>query len=153
VKLFARLADEDAYVRESIDEHQDAMAAHMRVHHAFMIWLTVLNAALLVGTAAIGIWLGRTAASARGVVATALPLAWQLSNVAGWGELGSERDLRERRRGAGRHAVDRRAAHRRRPARRASAGGVARRDRCSSASRLAMAGRTPRRCWQVWTWW
>ena len=36
VKLFARLADEDAYVREVIDEHQDAMgrahAAHLAVH-------------------------------------------------------------------------------------------------------------------------
>ena len=31
VKLFARLADEDAYVREVIDEHQDAIGAHMRL--------------------------------------------------------------------------------------------------------------------------
>src|SRR5205085_9775990 len=30
VKLFARLADEDAYVRESVDEHQGAMQRHMR---------------------------------------------------------------------------------------------------------------------------
>ena len=27
----ARSRDEDAYVREAIDEHQDAMAAHMRL--------------------------------------------------------------------------------------------------------------------------
>ena len=33
VKLFARLADEDAYVRESIDEHRAAMPAH-EAHHA-----------------------------------------------------------------------------------------------------------------------
>jgi len=36
VKLFARLADEDAYVREVIDEHQGAIgashAAHLAIH-------------------------------------------------------------------------------------------------------------------------
>ncbi|HEX2824911.1 MAG TPA: ABC transporter ATP-binding protein [Burkholderiales bacterium] len=84
VKLFARLADEDAYVREVIDEHQDAMGAHMRVISQFMFWLALMNAGLLTSTAAIGIWLWATGAVSAGVVATALPLAWQIANVAGW---------------------------------------------------------------------
>ena len=84
VKLFARLADEDAYVREVIDEHQDAMGTHMRLISQFMFWLSAMNAALLTGTAAIGIWLWADGTLSAGVVATALPLAWQIANVAGW---------------------------------------------------------------------
>ena len=84
VKLFARLADEDAYVREVIDEHQGAIGAHMRLTSQFMFALSVLNAALLTGTAAIGIALWAQGSVSAGVVATALPLAWQITNVAGW---------------------------------------------------------------------
>jgi len=84
VKLFARLADEDAYVREVIDEHQAAIAAHMRLISQFMFALAVMNAALLTGTAAIGISLWAQGTVSAGVVATALPLAWQIANVAGW---------------------------------------------------------------------
>ena len=84
VKLFARMADEDSYVRESIDEHGAAMQRHMRVMTRFHFLLTALNAALLVATAAIGIWLWAQGAVGAGIVAAALPLAWQLSNVAGW---------------------------------------------------------------------
>ncbi len=84
VKLFARLAEEDAYVRESVEEHQEAMGRHMRLITQFHFSLTVMNAALLVATAAIGIWLWVTGAVSAGVVATALPLAWQVANVSGW---------------------------------------------------------------------
>src|SRR5581483_3760028 len=84
VKLFARLADEDAYVREAVDEHQVAMGAHMRLITNFHFCLTALNASLLVSTAAIGISLWAHSAVGAGVVAAALPLAWQLANVAGW---------------------------------------------------------------------
>jgi ATP-binding cassette, subfamily B, multidrug efflux pump len=84
VKLFARLADEDAYVREVIDEHQGAIAAHMRLISQFMFSLSAMNAALLTGTAAVGIWLWANGTVSAGVVATALPLAWQIANVAGW---------------------------------------------------------------------
>jgi ATP-binding cassette subfamily B multidrug efflux pump len=84
VKLFARLADEDAYVREVIDDHQRAIAAHMKLISQFMFALGVMNAMLLTGTAAIGIWLWAQGTIGAGVVATALPLAWQIANVAGW---------------------------------------------------------------------
>ncbi len=84
VKLFARARDEDAYVREVIDEHTAAIAAHMRLITRFMGTLAVMNAALLVATAGIGITLWGQGLVSAGIVATALPLAWQIANVAGW---------------------------------------------------------------------
>jgi len=84
VKLFARARDEDAYVREVIDEHTVAIAAHMRLITTFMTTLSALNALLLVSTAAIGITLWGQGTIDAGTVATALPLAWTIANVAGW---------------------------------------------------------------------
>ena len=84
VKLFARARDEDQYVREVIDEHSGAIAAHMRLITVFMTTLSALNALLLVGTAAIGVWLWGNGTIDAGTVATALPLAWAIANVAGF---------------------------------------------------------------------
>jgi len=84
VKLFARARDEDQYVREVIDEHSSAIAAHMRLITTFMTTLSALNAMLLVGTAAIGVWLWGRGTIDAGTVATALPLAWAIANVAGF---------------------------------------------------------------------
>ncbi len=84
VKLFSRLAEEDAYVREAIDGHQGAIAAHTRMITFFLVWLTVLNAGLIVGTAAIGLTLWANSIVGAAIVATALPLAWQTANTAGW---------------------------------------------------------------------
>jgi ATP-binding cassette subfamily B multidrug efflux pump len=84
VKLFSRARDEDAYVREAIDEHRDKIAAHMRMTTGFMFTLTAMNALLVVSTAAIGIALWAGGSLGPAVVATALPLVWQISNMAGW---------------------------------------------------------------------
>jgi ATP-binding cassette subfamily B multidrug efflux pump len=84
VKLFARSSDEDAYVREVIDDHTGAIAAHMRLITRFMLTLSIMNALLLVTTAAIGIVLWSDGVIGAGIVATALPLAWQIANVSGW---------------------------------------------------------------------
>jgi len=84
VKLFARSRDEDDYVREVIEEHTVAIQAHMRLITTFMTTLSALNAMLLVSTAAIGITLWGQGKIDAGTVATALPLAWTLANVAGW---------------------------------------------------------------------
>ncbi len=84
VKLFARACDEDAYVREVIDQHTGAIAAHMRLITRFMATLAIMNALLLVSTAAIGIVLWSRGSVSAGIVATALPLAWQIANVSGW---------------------------------------------------------------------
>ncbi|SCY05684.1 ATP-binding cassette, subfamily B, multidrug efflux pump [Nitrosospira sp. Nl5] len=84
VKLFSRAVDEDAYVREVIDAHTATVAAHMRVITSFIVALSMLNALLLVSTAAIGVTLwsqGHVDASA---VAMAIPLVWTIANSAGW---------------------------------------------------------------------
>jgi len=84
VKLFARARDEDSYVREVIEQHTGAMAAHMRLITRFMATLAIMNALLLVSTSAIGIVLWRDGVIGAGIVATALPLAWQIASVSGW---------------------------------------------------------------------
>jgi ATP-binding cassette subfamily B multidrug efflux pump len=56
----------------------------MRLISQFIFTLSCMNAILLVGTAAIGIALWGQGTVSAGVVATALPLAWQIANVAGW---------------------------------------------------------------------
>jgi ATP-binding cassette subfamily B multidrug efflux pump len=84
VKLFARARDEDEYVRDVVDQHTAAIAAHMRLTTRFMATLSTLNAMLLVGTAGIGITLWGNGQISAGLVATALPMAWQIANVAGW---------------------------------------------------------------------
>lgn len=84
VKLFGRLRDEDAYVRDAMDGHYNAMRAHLRMITRFQFSLTVLNALLLVSTAAIGLSLWGQGTIDAGVVATALPLAWQTVGAAGW---------------------------------------------------------------------
>ena len=50
----------------------------------FMTTLSALNALLLVSTATIGITLWAKGLVDAGTVATALPLAWTIANVAGW---------------------------------------------------------------------
>jgi ATP-binding cassette subfamily B multidrug efflux pump len=84
VKLFGRLRDEDAYVREAMDGHYGAMRRHLKMITQFQFSLTVLNALLLVGTAAIGLSLWGQGTIDAGAVATALPLAWQTVGAAGW---------------------------------------------------------------------
>jgi ATP-binding cassette subfamily B multidrug efflux pump len=60
------------------------MEAHMRLTTQFMFYLTAMNALLVVGTAVIGIGLWAQGAVSAGVVATALPLSWQIANAAAW---------------------------------------------------------------------
>jgi ATP-binding cassette subfamily B multidrug efflux pump len=84
VKLFSKMADEDAYVREVLDEHQDAISQHMRMTSRFMFTLQSLNALLLVSTTVIGLSLWAQGLISASQVATALPLVWQITNMAGW---------------------------------------------------------------------
>jgi len=84
VKLFSRASDEDAYVREAIEHHTMAIAAHMRMITKFSTTLSLLNALLLAGTTAIGIMLWSQGRLDAGAVAMAVPLAWTIANAAGW---------------------------------------------------------------------
>jgi ATP-binding cassette subfamily B multidrug efflux pump len=84
VKLFARARHEDAYVREAIDEHTGLFYRSLRLNTLFSFSLTTLNAMLVTGTGAIAIALWVHGKVGVGTVAMALPLSWQIINIAGW---------------------------------------------------------------------
>src|SRR3954470_3129615 len=84
VKLFARAADEDAFVRDAIDDHTEAFRDQTRMTTAYTTTLMLMNACLIVSMAAVALWQWSEGRIAIGAVATAIPLAWQLNNIAGW---------------------------------------------------------------------
>ena len=84
VKLFARARDEDAFVRESVDDHTNTFRRQLRLITLWSLTLTLMNAAMLVGTGAVAILAWRAGRVPLSTVATALPLAWQISNMSGW---------------------------------------------------------------------
>jgi ATP-binding cassette subfamily B multidrug efflux pump len=84
VKLFARAEHEDAYVRESVDEHTHLFHASLRLNTLFGFMLTTFNAAMIVSVTAIAILLWTHGKVPVGTVAMAVPLAWQIVNVAGY---------------------------------------------------------------------
>ena len=84
VKLFARAQDEDAWVREAIDDHTSAFRDQTRMISGYIMILALMNATLIVTTAGVAIWQWSAGRIALGAVATAMPLAWQLTNIAGW---------------------------------------------------------------------
>jgi ATP-binding cassette subfamily B multidrug efflux pump len=84
VKLFARTADEDRYIRDSMMEMNSAFLAQHRVNTLFTVLLNLLNAALLaaVGTLAVVQW--QAGQVEIGAVAMVLPLTIQLISMSGW---------------------------------------------------------------------
>jgi ATP-binding cassette subfamily B multidrug efflux pump len=84
VKLFARARDEDAYVRETIDEHTGKFHKSLRLNTAFGFSLSLLNAALTVSNGGLVIYLWTIGEVQVGMIATALPLAWQIVAMSGW---------------------------------------------------------------------
>jgi ATP-binding cassette subfamily B multidrug efflux pump len=84
VKLFARPRDEDAFVREAVDEHTAAFRRQLRLITLFGTTLATLNATMVVSTGAMAVWLWSRGNVSVGTVAMALPLSWQIANMAGW---------------------------------------------------------------------
>jgi ATP-binding cassette, subfamily B, multidrug efflux pump len=84
VKLFARARYEDAYVRDAVDEHTQRFYASLRLNTMFGFSLSTLNAMLVTGTGATAITLWVHGKVDVGVVAMALPMAWQIISNAGW---------------------------------------------------------------------
>ncbi len=119
VKLFARAHDEDAFARDAVDHHTAAFRRQTRMATGFTFTLAVMNAALVVGTGAAAILLFRGGHIALGAVATALPMAWQITSMAGWVAQNVAGIFENVGIGAGRHALDRRAAANAGPAGRA----------------------------------
>ena len=84
VKLFAKPRDEDAFVRETMDEHTVKYHRLLRLMTLFSFTLTIINAVMLVSVGGLSIALWSTGDLAVGVVAMALPLAWQIVSMSGW---------------------------------------------------------------------
>ena len=84
VKLFARARDEDAYVREAIDEHTGLFHDSLRLNTLFGLTLSMLNA--MAGHRHRRLR-DRAVAHGKvevGTVAMALPLSWQIVSASGW---------------------------------------------------------------------
>jgi ATP-binding cassette subfamily B multidrug efflux pump len=84
VKLFARAEDEDAFVRESVDEHTGAFRRQTRMISLWGVTLSLMNASMVTGTGAFAIMLWTRWKVPVGTVATALPMAWQIAAMSGW---------------------------------------------------------------------
>ena len=84
LKLFARAREEDAYVRNSVEQHTGLFHASLRLNTLFTLTLSTLNAAMVASVAGLAIYLWTRGKVQIGTVAMALPLAWQIVNMAGW---------------------------------------------------------------------
>jgi ATP-binding cassette, subfamily B, multidrug efflux pump len=84
VKLFARPQDEDAYVREAIDNHTGRFHAQLRLNTWFAMTLIVLNAMLVTATGAFALALWRYGHVEVGTVAMALPMTIQIVSASHW---------------------------------------------------------------------
>jgi ATP-binding cassette subfamily B multidrug efflux pump len=84
VKLFARPSQEDAYVRDAVDQHTDKFHASLRLNTLFGLTLSSLNATMVTATCGLALVLWTRGQVTVGTVAMALPLAWQIVNISGW---------------------------------------------------------------------
>ncbi|HEY4986983.1 MAG TPA: ABC transporter ATP-binding protein [Bradyrhizobium sp.] len=84
VKLFARPWQEDAYVREAIDQHTGKFHASLRLNTLLGLTLSSLNALMVTGTGALALLLWTRGQVSVGTVAMAMPLAWQIASISGW---------------------------------------------------------------------
>jgi ATP-binding cassette, subfamily B, multidrug efflux pump len=84
VKLFARPHEEDAYVRDAIDSHTGLFYRSLRLNTLFGLTLSSLNAMMVTSTGGLALFLWTRGKIEIGTVAMALPLAWQIINIAGW---------------------------------------------------------------------
>jgi ATP-binding cassette subfamily B multidrug efflux pump len=84
VKLFARAREEDAYVREALEQHTGRFHRSLRLNTLFGFSLTTLNAFLVTGTGGVAMLLWSQGRVEVGTVAMALPLAWQIVSASGW---------------------------------------------------------------------
>ena len=83
VKLFARARDEDAFVRNAVDEHTETWRRQQRIGTWWGLCLQAMNALLMVGTGALAIGLWAAGHIEVGTVATAIPMAWQINTMSG----------------------------------------------------------------------
>jgi ATP-binding cassette subfamily B multidrug efflux pump len=83
LKLFARLEQEDDYVRAAVDGHTAIFRRQLRMITLFATSLATMNALLLTSTSAIALYLFAKGSVDVGVIAMAVPLTWQIASIAG----------------------------------------------------------------------
>ncbi|MGF7160657.1 ATP-binding cassette subfamily B multidrug efflux pump [Rhodoligotrophos appendicifer] len=83
VKLFARTAVEDAYVREAVDWHTGRMRKQLRWFTWLTLGLAVLSGFLIAATGGLALWLWSEGAVGVETVATVLTLTLQMSTTSG----------------------------------------------------------------------
>ncbi|MDR3496132.1 MAG: ABC transporter ATP-binding protein [Ancalomicrobiaceae bacterium] len=81
VKLFARAENEDAFVREAVDDHTEKFRRQMRQFTLLGVGLNLLSGFLLVGTGAVALLLWTKGVIGIDAVATVLPLGLQLTGA------------------------------------------------------------------------
>ena len=84
MKLFARAREEDAYVREALEQHTGRFHRSLRLNTLFGFCLSTLNATMMTSTAGIAMLLWTQGRVEVGTIAMAVPLTWQIVSVAGW---------------------------------------------------------------------
>ncbi|WP_149536578.1 ABC transporter ATP-binding protein [Siccirubricoccus phaeus] len=84
VKLFARAADEDGFVRDGVERLNTAFQRQMRLVTLNSLLLSSLNATLLTAMGGLAIWLWQAGEIGLATVAAALPMGWQIANISGW---------------------------------------------------------------------
>ena len=84
LKLFARLSHEDAYVRDAVDAQTLTFRRQLRMLSSLFLSLHALNALMLISTIGLAVRLWLRGRIDVGVVAMAIPLAWQIASAAGW---------------------------------------------------------------------
>jgi ATP-binding cassette subfamily B multidrug efflux pump len=84
VKLYDHSRWQESLVRSAIDEQVEAVRSQQRVVTVTAFALAMLNALLFASTGAIGIWLWRFGLVQVGMIATALPMVWQIAAMSGW---------------------------------------------------------------------
>jgi ATP-binding cassette subfamily B multidrug efflux pump len=84
VKLFARAKEEDAYVREAVEEHTEKFHDSLRLNTLFGLTLSTLNAMMVASTGALALYLWSLGKIEVGAVAMALPMSWQILSMSGW---------------------------------------------------------------------
>src|ERR1700680_2127925 len=85
VKLFARAREEDAYVRDAVDEHTGMFHRSLKLNTQFSFTLSLLNASMVTATGGLALFLWSRGQIGVGSVAMALPMSWQLLSMSGWG--------------------------------------------------------------------
>jgi ATP-binding cassette subfamily B multidrug efflux pump len=84
VKLFARAREEDAYVRDAVDEHTGMFHRSLKLNTQFSFTLSLLNASMVTATGGLALFLWSRGQIGVGSVAMALPMSWQLLSMSGW---------------------------------------------------------------------